>query len=74
MSAQSARVFEFPVRHKDGEVWEPWLTTADLARHFKVSPRTIRRWSTEGMPSRMIGGSRRFRLSQVEVWTTERSA
>lgn len=52
--------------------WEPWLTEETLARHYDVSERTIRRWRRRGMPSRMFGGARRYRLSECEGWHEQR--
>ena len=74
MSTQTAKVFEFPARHQDGEIWEPWVNEDVAARHFGISSRTLRRWRAEGMPSRLFRGSRRFRLSEIERWHGERSA
>ncbi len=75
MSGQTAKVIPFPTRYQDdGQLWEPWLTERDIARHFAVSERTVRRWIAEGCPSERFGRARRFRLSQVESWQAERSA
>jgi hypothetical protein len=68
-------VVAFPERRaEDGERWEPWVVEAVLARHFGVSGRTVRRWREQGMPSHLIGGSRRYRISQAEAWHERRSA
>lgn len=64
-SEQGAQII--PFRPRDAQQ-EPWLRESQLAQHFGVSERTIRRWRKEGMPSRLLGGSRRFRLSDVEAW------
>jgi hypothetical protein len=61
-------VLPFPQRRNDGEIWEPWVDESAIARHFDVSTRTVRRWRADDMPSRLIGGSRRFRVSEVEGW------
>lgn len=74
MSGQNAQVIAFPPKRRDGAQWEPWLGEGAVARHFDVSPRTVRRWRAEGMPSRLFRGSRRFRLSEIEHWHAERSA
>jgi hypothetical protein len=65
-----AKVIPFPERRVDGEVWEPWVDEAVIARHFGVSARTVRRWAQErGMPSTAgPSGVRRFRVSQCETW------
>lgn len=65
MSAEGAKILPFR-RPQDG--YEPWLTERALAVHYGVSERTVRRWRLAGMPSRMLGGSRRFRLREVEDW------
>lgn len=70
----SAQVIAFPARHATtGEPWEPWVDEHAVARHFGVSPRTVRRWRGAGMPSRLIGGSRRYRIGACEGWHDERS-
>ena len=61
-------------RWRGGELSKPWMTGDIIARHHGVSARTVRRWWAQGMPSRMIGSSRRFRLSDVERWHAEKSA
>jgi hypothetical protein len=68
-------VVAFPGRRAEsGELWEPWVGESVIARHFGVSARTVRRWRGEGMPSRLIGGSRRYRISFAEAWHERRSA
>ena len=62
MNGQNARIYQFSPRQRTHKQSEPWLNEATVGRHFGVSTRTIRRWRLEGMPSRMLGGSRRFRL------------
>ena len=52
--------------------WEPWLGEAQVAGHYGVSTRTIRRWRRIGMPSRVFGGVRRYRLSDCEGWHEQR--
>lgn len=70
----SGVVVAFPDRHsEDGERWEAWVGESAIARHFGVSSRTVRRWRGEGMPSRLLGGSRRYRISQAEVWHERRA-
>lgn len=46
---------------------ERWLSKRDLAEHFRFSPRWVERRMAEGMPSRLIGGQRRFLLTDVEA-------
>jgi hypothetical protein len=70
-------VVPFPVRHDEaGKPWEAWVDEETAARHFTASDRTIRRWRALGMPSRLMGGLRRYRLSECEAWhqARERSA
>jgi hypothetical protein len=52
--------------------WEPWWDEGMIARHYGVSTRTIRRWRRIGMPSRVFGGVRRYRLSDCEGWHEQR--
>jgi hypothetical protein len=47
---------------------EPWLTKKQLAGHLGFSTRWIELRMRDGLPSRLIGGRRRFRLSEVERW------
>ena len=63
-----AAVLSLPTRSAGGEMWEPWLDERAVAGHYGVSTRTIRRWRTGGMPSRVFGGVRRYRLSDCERW------
>jgi phage terminase Nu1 subunit (DNA packaging protein) len=66
-------VIAFPTRRDEaGVVWEPWVDEDGVARHFGVSGRTVRRWRAEGMPSRLIGGSRRYKIAACEQWHRER--
>jgi excisionase family DNA binding protein len=47
-------------------------TVEDVAAHFGVSTRTVKRWvATAGMPHRRGGGPKgalRFNLSEVDAW------
>ena len=54
--------------------WEPWLDERVVASHYGVSTRTIRRWRAGGMPSRVFGGVRRYRLSECEAWHEQQGA
>jgi phage terminase Nu1 subunit (DNA packaging protein) len=50
---------------------ERFLTTVELARELKVSPRTVDRWRRAGMPSELWGpalGTRRFPLEAALEW------
>ena len=46
---------------------DPLLTPAEVARLFRVSPKTVTRWAQSGrLPAmRTLGGHRRFRASHV---------
>ena len=69
---QGGVVVALPRRADGSTVWEPWLDERAIARHFGVSTRTVRRWRVAGMPSRSIGGVRRYRLSACESWHEQR--
>lgn len=47
---------------------EPWLTKQQIACHYGRSTRWIELRMREGLPSRMLGLRRAFRLSAVEAW------
>lgn len=68
-----ATVLALPARAKAAAAREPWLGEDTIARHYGVSTRTIRRWRRIGMPSRVFGGVRRYRLSECEGWHERRS-
>jgi hypothetical protein len=51
---------------------EPWVSKAQVAAHFGRSKRWVELMARQGLPSRMIGGRRAYRLSEVDVWLTER--
>jgi len=55
-------------------VEEPWRSKREIAAFYSVSLRWIEARLGEGMPSRLIGGQRRLRLSEVDVWLWHRSA
>ena len=66
-------VVSMPTRVDTPGAREPWLDERALARHYGVSTRTVRRWRAGGMPSRLFGGVRRYRLSECERWHEARS-
>lgn len=66
MSGQTAEVIPFPTSY------EPWLTKRQLAVHYSMSPRWVELRVAEGMPSRLVSGRRRFRMSEVEAWLQQR--
>jgi hypothetical protein len=47
---------------------EPWVDKRGLAEHFGCGVRWIEARLREGMPSAMIAGKRKFRVSEVEPW------
>ena len=51
---------------------EPWLSKAEVAAHYGFTPRTVERWVFDGCPSRLLGGRRRFLLSEVDDWLNRR--
>jgi hypothetical protein len=53
---------------------EPWLSKRQVAGYFGYSTRWVELRVRDGMPSQMIGGHRKFRLSECELWLTEGGA
>jgi predicted DNA-binding transcriptional regulator AlpA len=53
---------------------EPWLSKRQVANHYGRSTRWVELRMREGLPSRLIGGRRGFRLSEVDEWIKERFA
>ena len=47
---------------------ERWLSKREVADHYGFSVRWVEIQIGRGMPSRMIGGQRRLRLSEVDGW------
>ncbi|MCG7311540.1 BldC family transcriptional regulator [Brachybacterium halotolerans subsp. kimchii] len=49
------------------------LTPAEVARLFRVDPKTVTRWAQSGKlsPLRTLGGHRRYRREEVERLLTE---
>jgi predicted DNA-binding transcriptional regulator AlpA len=52
--------------------FEPWVGKAHVAAYLGRSKRWVELMAREGMPSRMIGGRRAYRLSEVDAWIVER--
>lgn len=52
---------------------EPWLSKRQIADYFGRSTRWVELRVREGLPSKMIGGRRGFRLSEVEAWIDGRN-
>jgi excisionase family DNA binding protein len=49
---------------------EELMETDEIARIFKVNPRTIERWVAAGiLPAVRVGGIRRFRRSDIDRLT-----
>lgn len=46
----------------------PLLNKEQLGRHYGMSGRWVEYQLVKGMPSRMIGGRRRFELDVVDGW------
>jgi hypothetical protein len=67
-----AVVLSMPPRSAGAGSWEPWLSEQAVAGQFGVSTRTVRRWRVAGMPSRVFGRVRRYRMSDCERWHTAR--
>jgi predicted DNA-binding transcriptional regulator AlpA len=63
----SAKVIPF----RWGPVSEPWVSKAQVAAHFGRSKRWVELMARKGLPSRMIGGRRAYRLSEVDAWLAE---
>ncbi len=55
---------------------EELLTPAEVAKMFRVSPKTVTRWARSGRISaiRTIGGHRRFRASEIEAFLSKAEA
>jgi hypothetical protein len=68
-AGERGHLLAFPARvDAAGRTWEPWVDERMIARHFNASDRTIRRWRSLGMPSRLFEGLRRYRVSECEAW------
>jgi len=48
--------------------WEPEMSKRQLAQWLGFSTRWVELRVREGMPSRIQGNQRRFRLSECEAW------
>ena len=66
------RMRAFEERMPGGGV-EPYVTKEQVARHLDVTTRTIENWAREGkLPWVKIGGTARFRLSEVDAHVKRR--
>lgn len=50
---------------------EPWLDKHQFAEHLSSSPRWVVAREEEGMPSAMIAGKLKFKVSEAEPWLQE---
>jgi hypothetical protein len=57
-----------------GAVSERYVTAAELAAIMRVSVKTIRRWTADGMPSETWGlaRTRRYLVSECIAWARAR--
>ncbi len=53
---------------------ETLLTPSEVARLFRVDPKTVTRWARAGKltPIRTLGGHRRYRKTEVEKLLTKK--
>lgn len=51
---------------------ERWLKKCTIAGLYDADVSTVEGWVRDGCPSRMVGGVRLFRYSEVDAWLTER--
>jgi hypothetical protein len=47
---------------------EKWLTLQELAEHYGCSVRWLKYRLKDGMPSELIAGRRKMRLSETDPW------
>ena len=52
---------------------ETWLTIQEVAKLFKVSPRTVRRWIADGLPVTRIGRTVRIRRDSLDGYFASRT-
>ena len=64
--------------HEDSnghEAGSPTATVDDVAAHFGVSTKTVRRWlKNTDIPHRRIGGVIRFDIDEVDEWARREPA
>jgi len=51
-----------------------WLTLGEVARHLRVSARTVQRWRERGLPGVAVGGVVRFDVAAVDRWMRAQAA
>lgn len=69
MVPPGAVVLQFPA----SVAAEPWLSKRQIADYLGRSTRWVELRVREGLPSKMIGGRRGFRVSEVEAWIDGRN-
>jgi excisionase family DNA binding protein len=59
----------------DVDATDTLLTPSEVARMFRVNPKTVTRWARAGKLTaiRTLGGHRRFRASEIRRCLTEMS-
>lgn len=59
----TGRIVPFP-----GPRYEPWVSKGQVAAYLGRSTRWVEIMAGRGLPSRMIGGRRAYRQSDVDAW------
>lgn len=61
------------IRQQAGASGDVLMTPAEVAALFRVSPKTVARWSRAGKLTalRTLGGHRRFRVEEVQALRAE---
>lgn len=53
---------------------EPWRTKEQIADYYGYTTRWVDLKVAEGMPMRIVGGRRRFRISLTDEWLEKKRA
>ena len=58
-----------PTNEPNNAESSPYMTPGEVAERFRVSPKTVTRWATEGKLSSTLtpGGQRRFLRAEVDA-------
>lgn len=72
MSAEILSLDDHRRRRQVARNVEPWLAKPQMAAHLGMSVRWLEQQTAAGMPSVLIGGRRRYRVSEVEAWLRNR--